>query len=104
MEVIPRLQLAICWELRESGTTRLHSQRKLWLFAVKMCPVRTISRKGQEDLSELSAPLGGAVHRSSVFLESSEAIRQPPIFDEIGEDMVRAVRRRTGTRAKFLVG
>jgi hypothetical protein len=77
------MQLAICWEPRESGATETLNQ-----VSVKMRPVRAISRKGQESLQ---------------LLESSEAKRQPPraieakIWSEPHGDMRR-------TRAKFLVG
>jgi hypothetical protein len=77
------MELAICWEPRESGATAMLGQ-----VAVKTRPVRTISRKGQECFR---------------LLESSEAKRQPPraievkIWSEPHGDMRR-------TRAKFLVG
>ena len=69
---ISRVQLAICWKPRESGATAKD------LDAVKMRPVRTISRKGLE----AGKPLPGILRGHT-----------PATSRERGEDMVRAAWR-----------
>jgi hypothetical protein len=77
---IPRVQLAICWELRESGATSLVNQ------AVKTRPVRTISRKGRK-----------RCFRNPQRPYASHLDQEVKIWSEPHGDM-------RSTRAKFLVG
>ncbi len=78
------MQLAICWKTRVSGGYHVSGDNASGADNQQERPVvRTVSRRENSPIPQR--------------LESSEAIRQPPRFDDRGEDMVLALWRHRGS-------